>query len=137
MRFKDLPREKQEALMILSHRREIEVENDKRRQCTRFGYRFGGLAGLCAAVGGMVVLTGILLIVLALVAPSLNTTPATSPLFWGCFAPMTLVPILPFVFMKPRYTLWPVTFIVVVFVVVGLLTALGTWIMDSVVQSLT
>ncbi len=137
MEFEDLPREKQEALMMLGHRLEIEIEDDKRRQCTWFGYRFGGLAGLAGAVGGMVVLSAVLVIVLAFVAPSLNTTLATSPLFWWCFAPLALIPILPFVFMKPRYALWPLTFIMIVFVVVGLLTGLWVWIENAAGRALT
>ena len=93
MSFDDLPKEKQEALIMLGHRLEIEAEDDKRRQCTRFGYRFGGSAGLAAAVGGMVVLSGILVIALA--------------------------------------------FIVIVFVVVGLLSGVGVWVEGVVVGWLT
>lgn len=137
MSFDDLPKEKQEALIMLGHRLEIEAEDDKRRQCTRFGYRFGGSAGLAAAVGGMVVLSGILVIALAFVAPSLNTTLATSPLFWGCFAPLALIPFLPFLFMKPRYAFKPLAFIVIVFVVVGLLSGVGVWVEGVVVGWLT
>lgn len=128
----DLPRKKQEELIMLGHRLEIEAEDEKRRQCTRFGYRFGGLAGLCAALGGMVVLASVLVIVLAFVAPSLDTTSSTSLLFW-CFAPIALIPILPFVFMKPRYALRQLMFIVIVFAIIGLLAGLGSLVEDAIV----
>lgn len=132
MEFNDLPKDKQEALIMLGQWLDIEAEEDERRRCTRFGYRFGGSAGLAAAVGGMVVLSGILVIALAFAAPSLNTTLATSPLFWGCFAPMLLIPFLPFVFMKPRYAFKPMMFIVIVLIVTGLMSRMGVWVQDVV-----
>lgn len=134
MKFDDLSRETQNELAMIGHRSEIEVEDDKRRQSTRLGYRLGGTLGLTIACFGMVFATGFAVIGLAFAAPSLDTTLATSPLFWGCFLPMALIPILPFVFLKVRYALKALAFIIVVLVVVGLLAGLGTSIEEAVVR---
>lgn len=136
MSFDHLPQEKQESLMMLGHRLEIEVEDDKRRKCTRLGYRFGGTVGLAATVVAMLTLSAILVFALAFAAPSLDVQLSTSPLFWGCFAPMALIPILPFVFMKPRFALAPLAFIITVLVVVGLLAGGGVWLEGVMVRAL-
>ena len=39
----NLPKDLQDELTMIGHRAEIEVEDDKRRQCTNFGYNRGGV----------------------------------------------------------------------------------------------
>lgn len=136
MDFDNLPRETQERLMMIGHRSEIEVEDDRRRKSTQLGYRLGGTLGLTIACFGMVFATGFAITGLAFAAPSLNATLATSPLFWGCFLPMALIPVLPFVFLKVRYALKALAFIIVVLVVVGLLASLGTSIEGAIARKL-
>jgi|GEM_PF-3967863 hypothetical protein len=136
MKFDELPRETQERIMMIGHLAEIEVEDDKRRQSTRLGYRLGGTLGLTIACFGMVFATGFAVIGVAIVAPSLDTRMSTSPLFWLCFLPMALIPILPFLFLKLRYALKGLAIVVAILVVVGLLAGLGTWIEGAIVHAL-
>lgn len=134
MSFAELPREKQEQIMMISHRCEIDVEDDKRRQSTRIGYRLGGTVGLTTACFGMVFASGFAVIGLAIAATSLETTLSTSPLFWLCFLPITLIPILPFVFLKTRYALKALAIVIVVLVVVGILAGLGASVQGALVE---
>ncbi len=136
MKFDELPKDVQDEIQMIGHRSEIEVEDDKRRQCTRFGYRFGGTMGLFITMVAMVFITGFAIVGLAIAAPSLDTRMSTSPLFWLCFTPIALIPIVPFLFLKLRYALKGLVITVAIFLVVALLVGAGTKIEGFIMDTL-
>lgn len=125
--------EQRTAFEALAYRLNAEADAEERRQCTRLGYRLGGVAGLAASAGIMLFISVAAAVVLALLAPSLHISLLASPvLFWSCFIPVLSIPALPFVFMKPRYTVKPLVFMAVVFVVTVPFSGFGGWLLDHI-----
>ena len=90
-------------IAMINHAAELDIENHKRLNTTRIGYRLGGLMGLGIASGALLIISALCIVALAATTPARGGTSLTSALL--CFAPAALIPVAAFAFLKARYAM--------------------------------
>lgn len=137
MTSEQLPQGADVRLMLAAHDAGIEAENRKRIETTRLGYRFDGRNGFGLSIAGLVMLTAVLFLTFVLTGHQLDAAGASTNwlLFWGCFAPVALIPILPFVFFRPKTGGKALAWIAATVIVFALITAVLLWVLYAIVHA--
>jgi len=112
---------------------EVEIEDEKRRQCTAFGYKHGGSLTMGILMFTTFIVAAISVLGLLIFIAGRGTSMSTNPLFWVlAVSPFVIILPIPFLFLKLKYALRVMMFVIALYAVLGL----AVWGMDSMMMRL-